>query len=252
MSGHNKWSTIKHKKAAADAKKGQACSKIAREILVAAKHGGGDPQGNITLRALIQKARAVNMPADNIDRAIKKGTGELESEVLEEITYEGYAQGGVAVIVECVTDNRNRSTAEVKHAFTKHGGSLAGQGAVSRSFSRKGFIIVQQSEVEEDRLLEVALEAGAEDVRSEDGTFEVFTDTGSFGAVMDALAGASIPTEDAEITLIPETTVPVTDSSQASSLLRFINALDDLDDVQKVHANFDMDDDLMAKLQAED
>lgn len=251
MSGHNKWSSIKHKKAATDAKKGKVFSKLAREIMVAVKQGGGDPAGNITLKAVIQKARSVNMPVDNIDRAIKKGTGELESEALEEVSYEGYAAGGVGVIVECVTDNRNRSTAEVKHAFNKFGASLAGQGAVCRTFDRKGYILVKGGKVDEDRLLEVALEAGAEDVEGDGEVFEVYTDTGSFDAVVDALAAAGIATESAEITLMPETTVPVSDKAQASSLLRFIEALDDLDDVQRVYANFDIADDLMAQLDTE-
>ncbi len=249
MSGHNKWSSIKHKKAATDAKRGKIFSKIAREILVSVKAGGGDPEANIGLRAVIQKARAVNMPADNIERAIKKGTGEIESEVLEEITYEGYAPGGVGVVVEVVTDNRNRSTAEVRHAFSKHDANLAGQGAVTRSFQRKGYILVRRDTVEEDKLLEVALEAGAEDVKQDAGNFEVITEPGAFMGVVDALAAAEIPTEDAEVTLMPETTVPVTEKSKASSLLRFIDALDDLDDVQKVHANFEIDDELMAQLQ---
>jgi YebC/PmpR family DNA-binding regulatory protein len=251
MSGHNKWSTIKHKKGAADAKRGKIFSKIAREILVSVKQGGGDPSANITLRALIQKARGVNMPADNIDRAIKKGTGEIESEALEEITYEGYAGGGVGVIVEVVTDNRNRSTAEVRHAFTKHGASLAAQGAVSRSFNRKGYILTRADAVDEDRLLEVALEAGAEDVVRDGDNFEVITEPPVFMDVVDALQAANIPMEDSEITLLPETTVPVTDKAQAASLFKFIDVLDELEDVQKVHANFDVDDALMAELQQE-
>ena len=249
MSGHNKWSTIKHKKAASDAKRGKVFSKIAKEILVSVKTGGGDPAANITLRALIQKARAANMPADNIERAIKKGTGELESEALEEIVYEGYAGGGVAVIVEVVTDNRNRSTAEVRHAFTRHEASLAQTGAVSRSFQRRGYILIGADKIDEDQLLELALEAGADDVVRDGDNFEVITAPASFMAVVDALNKAGIEPEDSEITLLPDTTVPVTEKSKAASLLRFIDALDDLEDVQRVHANFDIDDALMAELQ---
>lgn len=249
MSGHNKWSTIKHKKAASDAKRGKVFSKIAKEILVSVKTGGGDPAANITLRALIQKARAANMPADNIERAIKKGTGELESEALEEIVYEGYAGGGVAVIVEVVTDNRNRSTAEVRHAFTRHEASLAQTGAVSRSFQRRGYILIGADKIDEDQLLELALEAGADDVVRDGDNFEVITAPASFMDVVDALNKAGIEPEDSEITLLPDTTVPVTEKSKAASLLRFIDALDDLEDVQRVHANFDIDDALMAELQ---
>ena len=249
MSGHNKWSTIKHKKGAADAKRGKVFSKLAKEILVAVKSGGGDPAANITLRALIQKARSVNMPADNIDRAIKKGTGELESEVLEEIMYEGYAGGGVAIIVEVVTDNRNRSTAEVRHAFSRYDANLAQSGAVSRSFQRKGYFLVGADKIDEDQLLELALEAGADDVARDGDNFEVTTEPASFGDVLEALQGAGVEPEESEITLLPDTTVPVTEKSKASSLLRFIDALDDLEDVQKVHSNFDIDDALMAELQ---
>jgi YebC/PmpR family DNA-binding regulatory protein len=249
MSGHNKWSSIKHKKAASDAKRGKVFSKIAKEILVAVKSGGGDPAANITLRALIQKARASNMPADNIERAIKKGTGELESEALEEIVYEGYAAGGVAVVVEVVTDNRNRSTAEVRHAFSRYEANLAQSGAVTRSFQRKGYILVSADKIQEDDLLELALEAGAEDVGRDGENFEVTTEPAAYMAVMDALQAAGIEPEESEITLLPDTTVPVTDKAKASSLLRFIDALDELEDVQKVHSNFDIDDALMAELQ---
>jgi YebC/PmpR family DNA-binding regulatory protein len=252
MSGHNKWSTIKHKKAATDAKRGKIFSKIAKEIMVAAREGGGDPAGNITLRSLIQKARSVNMPADNIDRAIKKGTGDLDGVVLEEMAYEGYANGGVAVLVEVLSDNRNRSSAEIKHVFSKHNGNLAGQGSVSRLFHRKGQIIINDTAVEEDKLMEVVLEAGAEDFSHEDGQFCIETDPAAFEDVLNALEKAGIEVEMSEVTKIPETTIPVTEKGPASSLLRFIEALEDLDDVGNVYANFDIDDGLMAEIEGEE
>jgi YebC/PmpR family DNA-binding regulatory protein len=250
MSGHSKWSTIKHKKAAADAKRGKVFSKIAKEITVAARQGGGDPAANITLRSLIQKARSVNMPADNIDRAVKKGTGELEGEQMEEILYEGYAPGGIAVIVEALTDNRNRSAAEVRHIFTKFNGSLAGQGSVSRSFNRKGVIAVSTQAAGEDRLLEWVLEAGAEDMTNEGEVFEIITGPQDYPAVLGKLEEVQVTPESAELTLLPETTMPVTDEAQAAALLRFVEALEDLDDVQNVYSNFDIDDALLEQLDA--
>lgn len=245
MAGHSKWANIKHKKAASDAVKGKVFSKIAKEIMVAARAGGGDPNGNITLRALIQKARGVNMPADNVTRAIKKGTGELEGAAMEEIIYEGYAPGGIALVVQSLSDNRNRTASEVRFAFTKHGGSLAGQGSVMRSFRRRGLFVVLAAGVTEDRLLEVALEAGAEDVTREGDVFEVLCEPAQFGALSDALAAAQIKTESGEITLIPDTYMPVTDKTQAAALIKFVQALEELDDVQNVYANFDIPDDIM-------
>lgn len=245
MAGHSKWANIKHKKAAADAVKGKVFSKLAREIMVAARSGGGDLSANITLRALIQKARGVNMPADNIDRAIKKGTGELESAALEEIIYEGYAPGGVAVVVQALSDNRNRTASEVRHAFTKYGASLAGQGAVMRSFKRRGQFVVAAAAVAEDRLLELALDAGAEDVQRDGDYFEVLCEPAQFGALSDALAAAGIKPEQAEIALVPDSYTPVTDKDVASNLLKFIEAVEDLDDVQNVYTNLDIDDALM-------
>jgi YebC/PmpR family DNA-binding regulatory protein len=248
MSGHSRWSTIKHKKAAADAKKGKVFSKLAKEIMTAARHGGGDPDSNITLRTILGKARAVNMPADNIDRAIKKGTGELESEELHEITYEGYAPGGVALIVQVLTDNKNRTAAEVRHVFTKFQANLAGAGSVARNFHRKGSVLVSSEKANEDQLIEVALEAGADDVQRDGDQFEVLTDPSQLGAVLDALARHKIPIENSEISMVPLTSVPVTDPSQASALLKFIEALEEMDDVQHVYANFDIDDKLMETL----
>lgn len=248
MAGHSKWKNIKHKKAASDAVRGRVFSKIAKEVVVAARSGGGDPSSNIALRAVIQKARAANMPADNIERAIKRGTGELDGLVLEEIMYEGYATGGVSMIVQSLSDNRNRTASEVRHAFTKFGGSLAGAGSVMRSFKRRGQFVVSAVAVSEDTLLEIALEAGAEDVRREGDVFEVVCEPAQFGAVSDALAAAGIKPESAEMTMIPDSYIPVTDKSQASHLLKFIEALEDLDDVQNVYANLDIPDELLEKI----
>jgi YebC/PmpR family DNA-binding regulatory protein len=248
MSGHNKWSTIKHKKAAADAKKGKVFSAISKEIMVAVRQGGADPAANITLRALIQKGRSVNMPMDNIERAIKKASGDLDGAALEELSYEGYAAGGVAVVVLCLSDNKNRTAADVKHAFNKYEASLASVGSVSRMFNRKGQITVDAQGIDEDQLMELVLEAGAEDMTLEDGTFEIITDPNSFMDVVDALDKAEIKTDVSEITLLPETPMAVTQRSQASSLLRFIETLEDLEDVQNVYTNAEISDDLMAQL----
>jgi len=245
MAGHSKWANIKHKKAAADAVKGKVFSKLAREITVAARSGGGDLSANITLRAIVQKARGVNMPADNIDRAIKKGTGELESAALEEIIYEGYAPGGVSVVVQALSDNRNRTASEVRHAFTKYGANLAGQGSVMRSFKRRGQFVISAEAVAEDRLIELALDAGADDVQRDGDYFEVLCEPAQFGALSDALTAAGIKTEQAEISLIPETYTPVTDKDQAQNIMKFIEAVEDLDDVQNVYTNLDVDDSLL-------
>lgn len=250
MSGHSKWSTIKHKKAASDAKRGKTFSKLAREIMVAARAGGGDPSGNITLRSLIQKARSYNMPADNIDRAIKKGTGDLDGMVLEEMMYEGYATGGVAVIVQVLTDNRNRSAAEVRHLFNKFGASMASQGSVSRGFERRGQIRVNGRPEDEDRILEIALEAGADDLEAEEDGFTISSSPSAYQAVLEACEAAHLDVASSEITLVPETYMPMTDTEQASAVLRFIEALDDLDDVQYVYTNMDIDDTLIEKLNA--
>lgn len=249
MSGHSKWSTIKRKKAATDAKRGHVFSKIAKEIMVAAREGGGDPEANITLRSLVGKARSANMPADNIDRAIKKGTGELEgANALEEISYEGYAPGGVAVIVQTLTDNRNRTTAEVRHVFTKFDANLAGQGSVARTFCRKGDILVNADGVDEDQLLEWVLEAGADDMVQEDQHFEIFTDPSSLEQVVTSLEKQGVAIERSGITLLPESTISVEDKKKASRLLEFVEALEDLDDVNDVYANFDIGNELLETL----
>ena len=250
MSGHSKWSTIKHKKAAADAKRGKVFSKIAKEMTVAARQGGGDPAVNITLRTLVQKARSANMPADNIDRAIKKGTGDLEGAQMEEIMYEGYAPGGVAIIVQALTDNRNRSAAEVRHVFTKNNSSLAGQGSVIRSFNRKGVIEVPGDAMPEEDLLELALECGAEDVSNEGDYYEIVTAPSDYPAVLGELETRQVPVTNSETTLVPETLMPVTDARQARSLIQFVEALEELEDVQNVYANFDITDEIMAELEA--
>lgn len=241
MSGHSKWATIKHKKAATDAKRGKVFSKIAKEIMICVKSGGSDVSSNITLRTLIQKARSVNMPAENIDRAIKRGTGEIEGEVLEEVMFEGFAGGGVALIIQALTNNRNRTVAEVRHAFTRFGGNLAGQGQVLRSFQRKGQILVNVADANEDKLMELVLEAGAEDMKNEEGQYEIITDPSQFGVVVEALAKAGIKTESAEVTMLPESYIPVTDKSKAAQLMSFIEALEEMEDVQNVYSNFDVD-----------
>jgi YebC/PmpR family DNA-binding regulatory protein len=245
MAGHSKWANIKHRKAASDAAKGKVFSKIAKEIMVAARLGGGDPSGNITLRSLIQKARGVNMPMDNIDRAIKKGTGEIASAAMEEVVYEGFALGGVSLIVSCLTDNRNRTAADVRHLFSKYDGNLGQQGSVIRNYSRKGQIFVDATTIEEDKLLEIALEAGAEDVQPSDGEYEVTTDPNEFHQVVEKLTKAGVKLGENEITLIPSLSVEVTDKEQASQLIKFVGALEELDDVQNVYSNFDIADALI-------
>ncbi|MBU0676637.1 MAG: YebC/PmpR family DNA-binding transcriptional regulator [Verrucomicrobia bacterium] len=248
MSGHSKWANIKHKKAAADNKRGRIFSKLAKEIMVVARHGGGDPAANIALRTLIQKARGFNMPADNIDRAIKKGTGELEGAALEEMIYEGYASGGVAVIVEALSDNRNRTAADVRHAFTKHNASFSGQGSVARSFQRKGLILVKADAVEEEKLMELVLEAGAEDMNREGDEYEIVAEPSVFMDVVDVLNAAEVPIENSEVTLLPDTYMEITDAGQAAALMRFVEALEDLDDVQNVYTNLDISDAAMAAI----
>ncbi len=253
MSGHNKWSTIKHKKAAADAKRGKVFSKIAREIVVAVQTGGGEEDKNPSLRLLMQKARSVNMPADNVERAVKKGTGELQDDVImEELVYEGYAPGGVGVVVLAVTDNKNRTAAEVRHAFTRHNNNMAGQGSVSRLFNRKGLIEIDAAKADEEKVMEIALEAGAEDMQSSPAQYTVTTDPSTYVGVVDALNNAGIEIANAEVTLLPETTIPVTDKSQASAILRFIDTLDELDDVQDVFSNYEIDDELMEQISADE
>lgn len=248
MAGHSKWANIKHRKAASDAAKGKVFSKLAKEIMVAARLSGGDPSGNITLRSLIQKARGVNMPMDNIDRAIKKGTGEIAGDAMEEVVYEGFAAGGVSLIIACLTDNRNRTAAEVRHLFSKHGGNLGQQGSVIRNYNRKGQIFVDTSTIAEDKLIEIALDAGAEDVQHYGDEFEVTTDPADFHQVLEKLRAAGVKPGENEITMIPSMEVKVTDKDQAAQLIKFVGALEDLDDVQNVYSNFDIDDALLESI----
>jgi len=246
MSGHNKWSTIKHKKGAADAKRGKIFTKIIKEISVAAKLGGGDPAANPRLRTAIDKAKGENMPKDNIERAIKKGTGEMEGVNYEEITYEGYGPGGVAVLVEVMTDNRNRTVSEVRSIFTKCNGNMGETGCVSWMFDQKGLITYPKS-VDFDKLFEAAIEAGAEDVVDLDEQIEVTTEPSAFIEVRDALNAAGFTFENAEVTMIPQTQVKL-EGKQAESMLKMIDRLEDNDDVQNVYANFDISMEEMEKL----
>jgi YebC/PmpR family DNA-binding regulatory protein len=240
MSGHSKWHTIKHKKAAVDAKRGRAFTRLIKEITVAARMGGGDVDGNPRLRTAVLAAKDANMPMDNITRAIKKGTGELEGVTLEEVTFEGYGPGGVAVIVNTVTDNKNRTLPEIRNLFAKHGGNLGETNSVAWMFERKGYFVVDGAAVSEDRLLEVALEAGADDVVGDDGSFEVMSAPEEFDAVLESLKKCEIPTLVSEIKMIPSSTVRA-EGSTAKKLLNFIEKLEEHDDVQNVWANFDID-----------
>jgi YebC/PmpR family DNA-binding regulatory protein len=246
MSGHSKWATIKHKKGAADAKRGKMFSKLAKEIMLASK-SGGDPGMNPTLRTLLQKAKGINMPNDNIDRAIKKGTGELESAALEEMTYEGYASGGVGLVVNVLTDNKNRAAAEIGHLFRRNGSDFAARGSVSRNFERRGQIIVEKSSAEEDKLMEIVLEAGADDMVTDADGYEILTQPNAYQAVATALEKAGIATVSSEIAFLPMATKPVTELSTVKSLLKFIGVLEDNDDVQNVYHDADISDELMAQ-----
>ncbi len=248
MSGHSKWSTIKRQKGANDAKRGALFTKVAREISVAARQGGGDPDANYRLRLAIEKARSVNMPADNIKRTIDKASGGGEGEQYEEIVYEGYGPGGVAVLVETQTDNRNRTAAEVRSIFTKAGGQLAGTGAVAWQFEPRGLISVPRDGIDPDEVALAAIDAGAEDVDTEtDGTVEIYTSPGDLEAVRKALEAASIAVDSAESTMVAKNTVAL-DSDHARKALRLVEALEDLDDVQRVTANFDIPEDVFAEV----
>jgi YebC/PmpR family DNA-binding regulatory protein len=245
MSGHSKWSTIRHKKSAADAKRGKAFTKLIKEITVAARMGTGDPEANPRLRAAIAAAKTENMPKDNIERAIKKGTGDLEGANYEETTYEGYGPGGVAILVDILTDNRNRAASEVRHVFSRNGGSLGAAGCVAWMFSSRGTIVFNKAGVSEDELMEVALEAGAEDVRDEGDQFEVITAPADFETVKSAFEQRTMEFELAEISMVPQTTVKVEDEKQAQQLLKLMDSLDDCDDVQHAYANFDIPDEIL-------
>jgi YebC/PmpR family DNA-binding regulatory protein len=238
MSGHSKWATIKHKKGAADAKRGKVFTRLIKEITIAAKSGGGDPDGNPRLRTAILAAKAENMPADNIKRAIQRGTGELEGLSYDEITYEGYGPGGVAIIVDVLTDNKNRAVSEIRHAFSKNGGNLGAEGAVSWMFAKKGVISIPKDAASEDKLMELVLESGAEDLNDEGDTWEILCDPKDFEAVTAALKAAKIPTETAEITKIASTYTKL-EGTQANAMMRLLETIEDLDDTQNVYSNFD-------------
>ncbi len=248
MSGHSKWSSIKHKKGAEDAKRGQLFSKLSRGIMVAAKEGGGNPEMNIALANAIDKAKGYSMPKDNIERAIKRGTGESGGVVFENITYEGYGVNGVAVMVDVMTDNRNRAASDVRRIFTRAGGSLGTTGSVGWMFERKGVINVNRDTgVEEDDLLEIALEAGAEDMSAEDDHFEITTDVEGFRGVLEGLQAKEIAFASAEMTMLPKNTVQL-DKEGAKKILRLIDALEENDDVQEVYSNFDIPDEILEEL----
>jgi YebC/PmpR family DNA-binding regulatory protein len=241
MSGHSKWSTIKHKKAATDARRGKLFNKLLREITVAARMGGGDLKGNPRLRSALLEARASSVPGDTIDRAIKKGTGELEGESYEEITYEGYGPGGVAILVEGLTDNKNRTAAEIRHLFTRNGGNLGESGSVGWMFNRRGHFAILSGEMDEEKFMELALDLGADDVATSEELYEIFTAPEDFARVRDELEKASVPTVVKELAMIPATPMTIP-AERAGSILRLLEALEDHDDVQHVWANLDVPD----------
>ena len=249
MSGHSKWANIKHKKEAADKVKGKAFSRIAKEIMVAAKNGGGDPGANPALRSALTAAKAVNMPNANIERAIKKGVGELGDVTFEEIVYEGYAAGGVAVMVECLTDNRNRSTSDVRMVFDRNGGNMASSGAVARIFKRQAHLVIEGEWADEDKLMDLMLDAGINDLDVTDGVAEIWADPETFEALVKICQENNIPTESAEIIRKAEMTVPVTDPKVASQVLRLVDRLEELDDVQLVTANYEISDEIADQIE---
>jgi YebC/PmpR family DNA-binding regulatory protein len=249
MSGHSKWATIKHQKGAKDKARGKLFAKLIRQVEVAAREGGGDPESNPTLRTMFQKARDASVPMDTIDRAIKRGTGELEGVTYESITYEGYAPGGVAVLVEVLTDNRNRTGADIRSLFTRNGGSMAEPGAVSWQFARKGVVLVPGTVTEDDLLL-IALDAGAEDVAEDGGSWRVTSAPTDLNALRAALEDASIEIESADLAMVPSSVTPLDSAESAKKVLRLIDALDDHDDVQNVYANFDIPDEILELVEA--
>jgi YebC/PmpR family DNA-binding regulatory protein len=241
MSGHSKWHSIKHKKGALDAKRGKLFTKLIREMTIAARLGGGDPDSNPRLRTAVDKAKGANMPADNIKRAIQKGTGELEGTTYEELVLEGYGPGGAAVLVEGFTDNRNRTVSEIRHVFTKNGGNLGGAGSVSYLFKPRGYVALSASKVSEERLMEIVLEAGAEDIRSAGESFEVYTSQGAYEGVLKAIKDAGLEPDEAHVGKYADTAVPL-EGAKAQQMLKLVEALEDHDDVQSVWANFDISD----------
>jgi len=250
MSGHSKWSKIKRKKASADAARGRIFTKLIREITIAARHGGGDPNANPRLRSAIDEAKTQNMPTENIERAIKRGTGELEGQTLEEVTYEAYGPCGVAIFIEAVTDNRNRTTSEIRHTLSRHNGSLGNQGSVAWQFQAQGIISIDAQKYEEDTIIAYALEGGATDVKSEDDSYQIITSPENFSKVKDILKNNNIEILSSELTKIAQTTVPLTEKD-AEKVLKLYEVLDELDDVQHVYANFDIPDAVMEKISSE-
>lgn len=248
MSGHSKWSTIKHKKGKEDAKRGKIFTKIQKEIMVAARLGGGDPEANPRLRTAVSAARGANMPNENVQRAIKRGTGELPGVTYEQAEYEGYGPGGIAVLIECLSDNKNRTVAELRNLFSKHGGSMGEAGCVSWIFEKKGIIDVEKSKANEETLMGKVLESGAEDMKTEGDVYEIITELENFETVKSELESASIPIQSAEITMIPQNTVKV-GNEKALKVLKLMDVLEDHDDVQNVYSNFDIPDDVMQTLQ---
>jgi len=248
MSGHSKWATIKHKKGAADAKRGRVFTRIIKEITVAARAAGGDPEANPRLRTIIADAKANNMPADNIKRAIQRGTGELPGVMYEEVTFEGYGPGGVAVLLETATDNRNRTVSEIRHAFAKNGGNMGESGSVGWIFSKKGYITVPKEKADEDTLLNLVLEAGGDDLKDDATQWEIFTATDKYEAVLTAVKKAGLEPTTAEVTMIPQTYVKL-EGKNVGSMLRLLEAMEDHEDVQKVYSNFDADEKEMANVE---
>ena len=245
MSGHSKWHSIKHKKGAADAKRGKLFTKFIKEITVAARQGGGDPEGNARLRKAILDAKAGNMPNDTIDRAIRRGTGEEEGVHYEEVTYEGYGPGGVAMLIETMTDNRNRTVAEIRHTFSKNGGNLGESGSVGWLFEKKGYIVVDKAARPEEELFDIAIEGGADDLRDDEDNFEIITSPENFESVQSAIKSAGIEPQVAEVSMVPQNYIKL-EGSSAQQMLRLMEAMEDHDDVQKVYANFDIDEADMA------
>ena len=248
MSGHSHWAGIKYKKAALDAKRGKAWSKIARMIIVAAKQGGGDPSANLSLRYAIDKAKAANMPKDTIEKAIKKGTGELEGTSFEEVLYEGYGPSGVAIMVEALTDNRNRTGPEVKRLFEKHGGSLGTSGCVNWMFTKKGLITVNATNSDEEQVLDIALNAGADDMQAVGEVFEITCEPGAYEELKKTLEENEIPIEVAEISMVPQSTIDISDEHTAKRIISLMEAFEDHDDVQNTYANFDIPEEIIAQI----
>ncbi|MGB3341857.1 MAG: YebC/PmpR family DNA-binding transcriptional regulator [bacterium] len=250
MSGHSKWAKIKRKKASTDAKRGNIFTKLIKEITIAAKHGGGDPDANPRLRSAIDSAKSLNMPNENINRAIKRGTGELEGQILIEVSYEVYGPSGVAILIEVVTDNRNRITSEIRHVLSRYNGSMGGQGSVAWQFQTQGIITIDQSKYDEDTIIAYALEGGATDIKTEDNVYQIITAPDNFSKVKDILHNNNVETTSSELTKIPQSTVALSDK-EAEKALKLYEALDDLEDVQHVYTNFEISDALMEKISAQ-